>query len=198
MAASTPVNPRPVNPSPASPVVVAPLETIDLSAAERMAASRARLHSALLDIANPAPKPSMLENLADASPQLGDRIMRLPGAALIVDSVDSWWKNHPLRIAATAAEQASRGMLAPLAKKNPAALLGGAAVVGALFFLTRPWRWLLRPALFLGLVPQLVTHALKRIPRSTWVRLAGSMVPNRSGAQLPRAPHGRRDGLEDH
>ena len=182
---------------PPEPVVVAPVETIDSSAADRIAASRAKLRAALLDIANPAPKPSMLEGLAEASPQLGERIMRLPGAALIVDSVDSWWKNHPLRIAATAAEQASKALLVPLAKKNPAALLGGAAVVGALFFLTRPWRWLLRPALFLGLVPQLVTHALKRIPRSTWLQLAGSMVPNRPGARQPPAPHGRRVGHDD-
>ena len=176
-------------------VVVSSLDAGDLSAADRLAASRARLRAALLDIANPAPKPSMLEGLANANPQIGDRIMRLPGAALIVDSVDSWWKNHPLRIAATAAEQASRGLLAPVARKNPVALLGGAAVVGALFFLTRPWRWLLRPALFLGLIPQLATHALKRIPRSTWVGLASSLLPSRSNSEPLDAPHGRPAGF---
>lgn len=172
-------------------------EPVDMSAADRIAASRARLRAALLDIANPAPKPSIMENLVEASPQIGERLMRLPGAALIVDSVDSWWKNHPLRIAATAAEQASRGLLLPVARKSPFTLLAGAAVAGAVFFLTKPWRWLLRPALFLGLVPQLATHALKRIPRSTWVQLASSFVPARGGAQQPPVPHGRRSGLED-
>ena len=160
-------------------------EGTEPSAVDRLAASRARLRGAMMDIAHPPKREfAPAANLGETIHNLLLRVKTLPGAALVVDSIDSWWRRHPLRTAGMVAGEASRTLVRPIARRNPAMLLLGAAGAGALFMLTKPWRWLLRPALFVGLVPQIAAHALKRMPIETWMHMASSMT--RSGAASAR------------
>lgn len=164
------------------------LPVAPLSATERLAASRVRLRAALMEIAHPPPRPSMFDGLGDIKTQVLDRLRALPGAALVLDSLDSWWAQHPLHAAGTVAEEASRSFLLPVARRNPYAFMLGSVLFGALFVLSRPWKWLLRPALFIGLVPQLASHALQRMPIDSWMQMIGSLIPARREAKDSKKP----------
>jgi hypothetical protein len=54
-----------------------------------------------------------------------------------------WWQRHPLH----AAGQLAHPLLQGYASRHPAKLLAGAAAVGSLLALTRPWRLLSGTAL---------------------------------------------------
>jgi len=165
------------------------------SAAERLEASRARLRTALMDIAHPPPKPSLLGDIGIGSfgSQILEKLKSLPGAALILESIEHWWAEHPLHAAGALAEEASRRYVGPIARRNPVAVVLGSAIFGALLVASKPWRWLLRPALFIGLVPQIASHALKRMPLDSWLQMLSALSGRRAapaGAAPVVAPAG--------
>lgn len=72
-----------------------------------------------------------------------------------------WWRHHPAHMAVEIATP----MLAAVTRRNPAAVLGGAAVIGALFVFSRPWRLISVTTLLFAVVkatnlPGLVMSAL--------------------------------------
>lgn len=164
-----------------------------LSATVRLEASRARLRSALMEIAHPAPRPSIFDGLGGVKAQILGQLKSLPGAALVLETVESWWAQHPLHAAGVIAEEASRTFILPAARKNPYALIAGSLVVGALLVASRPWKWLLRPALFVGLVPQLAAHALQRLPIDSWMSMLGSLFPGKADASKATSPASASD-----
>jgi len=159
------------------------------SAAERLEASRARLRAALIEIAHPPPKPSILGDLGLGSfgQEILGRLKALPGVALLLESVEHWWAEHPLHAAGALAEEASRRYVGPIARKNPVAVIVGGVVFGALLIASKPWRWLLRPALFIGLVPQVASHVLKRMPLDSWLQVLAALTGKRAASQPPVA-----------
>ena len=104
---------------------------------------------------------------ADASalhPSLHERLKSVPVVGVLFEALASWWANHPLNAVSTVAVGAARTALEPLAQRNPLALVLLAAVIGGALVASRPWRWLLKPALFAGLVPQLVSKLMAQVP----------------------------------
>ncbi len=82
---------------------------------------------------------------------------------IVREVIGEWWAEHPLHASATLALNASRTAIVPLVRRHPAAVLGGAAVAGAVIVWARPWRWLLRPALIAGVASQLAARAIARM-----------------------------------
>ena len=109
----------------------------------------------------------------------------IPGASIVIDAVRSWWSQNPMRVASLVAADAAKTMLQPMAQRNPLLLVLGAVVVGALLVKIRPWRGILRPALFAGLLPQLVSKLMAQVPVESWM----DMLTSFTGKPSPPSSH---------
>lgn len=151
-----------------------------------------------MEIAHPPAKPSVLDGLGLGSfaDDIVGRLKGFPIAAVVIETLEHWWAEHPLHTAGIVAEEASRKFVAPIAQKNPYALILGSVVVGAVLALTRPWRWLIRPALLAGLVPQLASQALKHMPIESWMQMLATFTARRHATpQAPAGPTDKAHGL---
>ncbi|MDE2093202.1 MAG: hypothetical protein KGI87_05045 [Burkholderiales bacterium] len=140
---------------------------------ERLELSRARLREAL---APPPVAPSLSPGHGIGASML-QRLKALPTAGPVIDSVVGWWSLHPLRAWVALAGGASNAVVKPLARRSPLTLVLTAALVGAVFARSRPWRWALKPVLFAGLAPQLAARVAKALPIESWVALLASAPP---------------------
>ena len=140
-----------------------------VSAIERLALSRERLRDAMMPRRRlRAGGSSLTEGMGSYASSLLERLRANPGIAVIVDAIEEWWAKHPLHTAGVMAAEATGRLAAPIAERRPLTLVFGAVFVGALLALLRPWRWLLRPAVFAGLIPAILLRVLRELPVDTW------------------------------
>ena len=127
----------------------------ELTASERLTQSRERMSYWLND--------DDREGSANGGNAMEHDSNEASVGGIVREVIGEWWAEHPLHASATLAFRASRTAIVPLVRRHPAAVLGGAAVVGAVIIWTRPWRWLLRPALIAGVASQLAARAIARM-----------------------------------
>ena len=139
-----------------------------MSAIERIEASRARLRLAM------APPPAPASEARDDSWLA--KLKHLPAVDLVTDALRDWWSRHPLRPFTLVAVEASDAVVKPLARRHPLALVLVAGVVGAALAWSRPRRWIFRSALFAGLIPQLASQLVSKMPIESWMNVLGAAV----------------------
>lgn len=75
-----------------------------------------------------------------------------PSAQLLLSAANQMWAKNPWRLLVLSAMQAADVVLKPVAKRNPIALIAGAAAIGAVLALVRPWRLIKKSALLSALL----------------------------------------------
>lgn len=110
-----------------------------------------------------------------------------PLIGAVIDAAENWWSHHPLRTVADIGSTAVRELAGPLVRRHPVACVAGALVVGALLVRVRPWRWVLKPALFAGLTTQVVSRLLSDAPMEFVLNALMKLRPQ-AGAQAPVPP----------
>ena len=152
------------------------------TASARLILSRERLRREMRERSAPKRHAAMDGGAGDRV-SWQDRVKAIPVAGVLFETLASWWANHPLNGVGTVTAMAARASLAPMAQRNPLGLVVVAVVIGGALVATRPWRWLLKPALFAGLMPQLVSKLVAHVPFESWM----GIVSNFSKPK-PRAP----------
>lgn len=151
------------------------------SASARLALSRERLRTVMFERSAPKRK-AEAQRAAGAAPSWLDRLKDIPGAGVMIDAVSSWWSNHPLHAVGVLAAGAARASVQPLAQRNPVGLVLLAALLGAALVWSRPWRWLLKPALFAGLVPQIASKLVSHVPFESWMGFLSTVTNGKPAA----------------
>jgi hypothetical protein len=139
-------------------------------AAARLAASRERMRLSM----KPDPEPA------------GTR----DSAGPVLDALRNWWSDHPMHVAGEVASDAVNTLIRPVAQRHPIALVAGALVLGGVIFWAKPWRGFLKPALLVGLLPQLLSKAMAVIPMESWLSMLSSLTQksDKSPAAAPTSP----------
>lgn len=155
--------------SPAMGAVMGPVLPPDAndavaSASYRLSQSRSRLHQSVDKLtADPRTAPSLATGV-----------------------INQWWEHHPLRLATNVSADAAKALVQPVAQRHPVALVAGAAAVGAILVWSKPWRWLLTPALMAGLLPKVISQVMT--VRSSQVPARSPQVPATSSQVSARSP----------
>ena len=90
-----------------------------------------------------------------------------PMAAAVVDAVTNWWKSHPVHAFGVILGSAARDAAGPLVRRHPLATAAAAVVAGALLMRMRPWRLVIKSALFAGLASQVASRLVSAVPLDT-------------------------------
>lgn len=152
--------------------------------AERLVLSRERLRLAM------APPGARAASSGAARRPAGawfDDLKANPVSAMLIDAVTRWWAQHPLRLAGMVAAGATTAMVRPMAQRNPLSLVLAALVLGGLLAWSRPWRWLLTPALLAGFVPRVFSKLVALVPSQAWMAVLTSLMQQQP-AKAPVQP----------
>jgi len=130
-------------------------------AADRLAGSRARIRDWMQGTDDQHDGPA--RERSDGSSWL-DVLGEIPIVGSIVLGVRTVLRDSPISATAQLAEQAGNEALRPIAEEHPLALVGIAAATGALLWWAKPWRTVLRSALFAGMLSQLGARLMTHVP----------------------------------
>ncbi len=161
------------------------LETEPTSALDRVSASRERLRLAMQKPKKPSPSKLSGRGIGSYGASALAHLKEIPALAVLLAALENWWSQHPLRTAAIVGAEASRTLVEPLARRNPLMLMLGALLFGCLLARARPWRWILRPALLAGLLPQLASQAIRQLPLESWMSMVAGLSRPRAQARRP-------------
>jgi hypothetical protein len=155
------------------------------SATERLALSRQRLQIALAETID-ANKPRVASS-DPTSVAWMDELKAIPGVGIVVQALSAWWAKYPLNTATAMAFDAANAVAKPLATRHPVPLVLGALVLGGMLAWSRPWRWILKPALFAGLMAQLSAKLMAQVPLQSWMSLLTAFAQGRAQNTTPTA-----------
>jgi hypothetical protein len=165
-----------------------------VTASERLVLSRERISQAMREHANPNSGFSKPAQGTSASAWF-EVLKSIPGAPVLLQALNVWWKVHPLRAVCLSTAGGIKTVIQPLAQRHPIGLVAGAVVVGVLFVKSHPWRWLFKPALFAGLLPQIVAAAAAQVPPQSLINVLTSLMqqtktedPNQEAGVMGRKP----------
>ncbi len=162
------------------------MTALPLIKTDRLTLSRERLRMALRDQENETGKAQTSSSGSGSSGIWLKGLKKIPGADVVIEAVSSWWAQHPLRMVGVVASDAAKVVVQPMAQRHPFSLVFGVLILGGLFTWSRPWRWILKPALFAGLMPQLLSKALAHIPVHKWMLVLAALN------EKPRTPSSRQ------
>lgn len=147
-----------------------------VAAVERLEASRQRLRRHLLELNGS--RDGADESAASRLPHaLLDSLRSVPGIGVVVDTVSNWWSRHPLRVVAGVLMASVASVAQPVTQRHPKWSLFAALAVGGLVMWARPWRFApLRRAVYAGLLPQLMSTVVSRMPTDGWMTLVDSLL----------------------
>jgi hypothetical protein len=126
-----------------------------------------------MQAALPPPRP---ERAAGEPPRWLKSLESLPVVAAVLDAVRDWWSHHPMRLVTLVANDAGKSLIRPVAKRHPIALVVAALLVGGVLARTRPWRGLVKPALFAGLLPTIMSKVVSHVPLDSWMSALNSLT----------------------
>ncbi|HEY6599094.1 MAG TPA: hypothetical protein VIZ30_07270 [Pseudomonadales bacterium] len=114
-----------------------------------------------------------------------------PVAVILKDVIGEWWRRHPLSTSVNVTAEAARNALVPFAHRHPIAVLGIAAVAGAVLVRSRAWRWVVKPAVIAGLASQVFARVVSQLQSDADAQRAPrhDRATSRSGPVAP--PTGR-------
>jgi hypothetical protein len=139
-----------------------------LTPVQRLTLSREQMRTALREGAGPRGGGSGSDWL------LG--LTSLTGSGGLLATLGRAWAGHPLRAAAGLAADAVQAVVRPLGRRHPVGLVLGALLAGGLLAYSRPWRWLLTPALLTALLPKLLAQAVALVPPQSWAALLAALA----------------------
>ncbi|CAN5708606.1 hypothetical protein BH11PSE8_BH11PSE8_03800 [soil metagenome] len=155
---------------------------VSLTAEQRLKVSRERMRMAMVTPSKPA-RASFQNGAGGArrstGPSWWEQLKHVRGATVIVETLENWWRRSPWRTPLLVAAEASRTLMQPVARKSPFILVAAALVAGAAVGWLRPWRWIIKPALFAGIAPQIARRVVSNLPIESWMGLIARLTEPR-------------------
>lgn len=147
-------------------------------AVQRLAESRERLRQWMTqgDSRHEARRRTAAAQARGEKSPIGDRLRSIPVLGLVIDGVSAWWSHHPLHSAAALANGMARKAVVPSVRRHPIAVVAAAFLIGAAAVRFKPWRMLLKPALFGGLSSHLLSSVMSQVPFESLMGRFGSVA----------------------
>jgi hypothetical protein len=153
-----------------------------LHAQVRLALSRNRLSVALHQL---RAEKNQEDARHTASPAWWEALRAEPGTRVLLDTLSAWWTQQPWHQTTALLTESAKQLLRPLAQRNPLALVLGAAALGGVLIVLKPWRWISVPTLAAGLLPSLVSRMFSQLRPLSWVQIINSWLQANDKAAPP-------------